>query len=52
MRAQPDEPRAMSRQRLRNCAPPPQVAGLLCKKPWFLHEARWAGHDARIQRFI
>ena len=32
-------------------APPPQVAGLLCKNHWFLHEARWAGHDARIQRF-
>src|SRR5579862_9826484 len=32
------------------CAPPPQVAGLLCKKPCFLHEARWAGLDARIQR--
>src|SRR5579859_1854331 len=22
------------------------------KTLWFLHEARWAGHDARIQRFI
>jgi len=28
------------------------VAGLLCKNHWFLHEARWAGQDARIQRFI
>ena len=25
------------------CAPPPQVAGLLCKNHRFLHEARWAG---------
>ena len=32
-------------------APPPQVAGLLCKNSWFLHEARWAGQDARIQRY-
>jgi hypothetical protein len=27
------------------CAPPPQVAGLLCKNPRFLHEARWAGQE-------
>jgi hypothetical protein len=34
------------------CAPPPQVAGLLSKNQRFLLEARWAGQEARIQRFI
>ena len=34
------------------CAPPPQVAGLLSKKQRFLLEARWAGHgcDACVAR--
>ena len=44
-------PRDMSGHTPAQGAPPPQVAGLLCKNHWFLHEARWAGQDARIQRF-
>ena len=39
------------RSKAQGCAPPPQVAGLLSKNPWFLLEARWAGQEAPIQRF-
>jgi len=43
--------RNFHRVQAQGCAPPPQVAGVEHKNHAFLLNARWAGHDARIQRF-